>query len=80
MNEIFDKLMESGKKDAFSSAEKFRAAAAELGYGQEAIEAAIAELDIPLDVEALDVVSGGVNFFTYKKGKDRDEPNGRIFD
>ena len=23
MNEIFDKLMESGKKDAFSSAEKF---------------------------------------------------------
>lgn len=76
MNEIFDRLIESGKKDAFSSEDKFRAAAAELGYGKEAVEAALVELDtVSLDTDTLDMVSGGVNFFM---SKEKDEPSGRV--
>ena len=62
MNEIIKKLLETGNKDAFSSPERFAAAAAELGYGKEAIDAALAGLDPShLDIDALDKVSGGVD-------------------
>ena len=72
MNEIFDRLLATGNREAFSSADKFRSAAAELGFGKKEIEDAVAVLDTaPLDLEALDMVSGGSNFYMSKKEKDK---------
>lgn len=60
MEELIKKLKDTGKLEALKSEDGLRTAAKELGYSDADIDKLISEYDIPLDVEALEKVAGGM--------------------
>lgn len=60
MKEIFKKLQEAGRKDAFDSLENLTAAAKDLGYTEEQLDEALDGFKgFPLDDDDLEEITGG---------------------
>ena len=61
MNELIQKIIEAGKKDALQSPEALRETAMELGFSADDVAAVMESLDsFPLSEDELNVVAGGL--------------------
>ena len=67
MNDLFKKLIDSGKTDAFDSLDDMKKAAAEFGYTDEQVEEALNDFSgFPLDDDDLEEIAGGRPRPSYK--------------